>query len=170
LTLLVDPLVEAQQAPSTLTSISDQAFRGCTTLDSVDFSGCTTLTSIGYAAFYGCTSLVIIDLSDCTSLSTIVSPGYYGGGVFANCTLLSTVDLPNSLTSIGESAFNSCTSLATLISRNAAPPSLGLGVLNGTPVGLLIYVPDTSVDTYKTANRWSDHASKIKPLSELPPS
>ena len=31
-----------------------------------------------------------------------------------------------------------------------------------------IYVPDSLVDSYKTATNWSTYASQIKPISELP--
>jgi hypothetical protein len=71
--------------PSTLTSIAgydyydgNGAFQNCTSLTSVDLSGCTSLTSIGSYAFSGCTSLASINLPD--SLTSI------GGGAFDGCT------------------------------------------------------------------------------------
>jgi hypothetical protein len=64
-----------------------------------------------------------------------------------------------------------CSSLATVISRNTTPPELGVNNALMDPFywassSFSIYVPDARVNVYKTA--WSSHASKIKPLSELP--
>jgi hypothetical protein len=148
---------------------------GCTWLTSIDlpdsvtsfdFYGCTSLTSISlpdsltyiaWGAFNGCTSLASIDLPD--TLTEIKDRA------FAFCTSLESIALPDSITSIGVEAFTGCTSLATVISRNTTPPELASSAFS-TSSSLLIYVPDTSVAAYKSA--WSDYASEIRPLSQLP--
>ena len=74
-----------------------------------------------------CSSLTGIDLSntqiteiqdqgfrDCTSLTDINLPDTLtsiGNGIFRDCTSLTGIDLPDALTNIGESAFNGCLSL-----------------------------------------------------------
>ena len=53
--------------------------------------------------------------------------------------------------------------------RATTPPSLGGSLINKSWVRATIdklYVPDTSVNAYKTATNWSQYANIIKPLSE----
>jgi hypothetical protein len=102
--------------------------------------------------------LASADLPD--TLTSIEVQAFYG------CTSLASIDLPDTLASIGNYAFYGCTSLAVVISRNTTPPASS--VFSASSSSLLFYVPDTSVDAYKSA--WSDYAGRIKPLSELPSS
>ena len=65
------------------------------------------VTAFVDGAFAGCTSLVSIDLTS-TSITEVPA------GAFSGCTALTTVKLPSTCTTIGESAFAFCSSLATL--------------------------------------------------------
>ena len=87
------------EIPKSVTSIGGYAFCGCTSLTSIDLSNCTGLTSIGEDAFAYCTSLTSIDLSNCTGLTSI------GNYAFYNCKRLTITVIPDSVTSIGSSAF-----------------------------------------------------------------
>ena len=51
---------------------------------------------------------------------------------------------------------------------NTTPPTLNSNAYNGTHSDLKIYVPDASVEAYKTATNWSQYSSRIKGISELP--
>jgi hypothetical protein len=68
---------------------------------------------------------------------------YIGGGVFAN------------------------TSLSTLILGDDDTTTVCQNDNAAIPTSCNIYVPDALVDSYKVATNWSQHASKIKPISEL---
>lgn len=69
---------------------------------------------------------------------------------------------------VNEVALEFCNSFLELIILAATPPSIGTNYFFNTPSGLKIYVPDESVDAYKTASNWSKRASKIYPISERP--
>lgn len=88
--------------PSTLKTINDSAFSGCTGLTNVTIPPNSVIT-IGSNAFNGCTSLVNITIPD-----SVVNINSYA---FANCTNLPSVTIPDSVTSISEGAFQSCTEL-----------------------------------------------------------
>ena len=89
-----------------VTSISDYAFYGCTTLTSVELP--STLTSVGASAFSGCTSLTSIELPSTSTLTSV------GDSAFRDCTSLTSINLPSTLTSVGASAFSGCTSLTSI--------------------------------------------------------
>jgi hypothetical protein len=55
--------------------------------------------------------------------------------------------------------------------ESEVPPAVvssGIGTFSGFPVAAFIYVPDLSVDTYKTAPGWEPVANQIRPVSEKP--
>jgi hypothetical protein len=147
--------------PDSLTSIGSEAFYSCRSLTTIHLPD--SLTSIGLDAFRSCSSLTTIHLPD--SLTSI------GSEAFSSCAQLTRVDLPDTLTSIGFQAFAFCNSLNTAIIRNATPPAipdyLYYNIFHSSGI-TQIYVPDESVDLYKSTPMWSEYAAKIKGLSELP--
>ena len=82
-------------------SIGSSAFRGCTSLTSIEIP--TSVTSIGSYTFHNCTGLTSIVIPD-----SVTSIGSYA---FEGCTGLTSIVIPNSVTSIGKSAFYNCASL-----------------------------------------------------------
>ena len=90
--------------PSGITSISDYAFRNCTSLALTSLP--SGVTSIGGSTFENCTSLALTSLP-----SGVIS---IGKSAFYNCTNLALTSLPSGVTSIDSYAFRNCTSLTSL--------------------------------------------------------
>ena len=112
------------------------------------------VTAISANAFQG--------LSDLTSVTIGNSVTNIGAFAFEGCTGLTSLTLPASVTTIGNSAFN-CANLESVIFKGTTPPiSIGTTVFSTTTLAG-IYVPENSVDAYKTA--FSGYASLIKPIS-----
>ncbi|MDE7439302.1 MAG: leucine-rich repeat domain-containing protein [Clostridia bacterium] len=88
-------------------------------LTGVNFDAPENIESIGYRAFVGCTALTEMDLSTLTNLNTME------GGVFRECTALTSVTLPASITEIPEYTFRGCTKLAT-VTFNGNVTSIGV--------------------------------------------
>lgn len=104
--------------------------------------------------------------ADCTSLSSITIPNSIATIprlMFNGCTSLTSMTIPNSITSIGENAFYFCSGLTSVTVLATTPPTLGYSVFDSTN-DCPIYVPSASVETYKTASRWSSYASRIQPI------
>ena len=87
--------------PDSVTSIGDGAFEGCKGLKSITIPD--SVTSIGYGAFHGCNSLTSITIPD--SVTSIENR------TFQCCKSLSSITIPDSVTSIGYKAFYCCFSL-----------------------------------------------------------
>lgn len=142
------------------------------------------ITTLRQYAFSRNPSLVNVELpnwekeggyafQECKGLKRLVFPSLTVSpeACFFNCTGLEYVDLPV-IAYWGSNTFKNCSSLATVIMRKAALTTLGstnvfVGTLIESGTGY-VYVPDSLVNSYKTAANWSTYANQIKPISELP--
>lgn len=95
--------------PSSLTTIKAYAFSGCTTLEIEDLS-LPNLETIGLCAFSGVKITKISNLGKLTSLQNINGDQ----NIFGNKTTLVSVNLPSTLTSIGNYVFNKYSSLTSI--------------------------------------------------------
>ena len=86
-----------------LTTIGEEAFRGCVSLSSLRLP--KTLSRISYGVFIGCDALEKISLPKGIEL---------GGAVFCGCDSLREVALPKGFRIIPESAFSGCISLESI--------------------------------------------------------
>ena len=164
--------------PDSVTSIGDYAFCACSSLASVTIPD--SVTSIGMLAFSYCTSLTSITIPDsvtkirewafsyCTSLTSVtIGNGvtYIGGYAFYGCTSLTSITIPDSVTQIGNGVFEDCTSLTNVYCKATTPPVGSSSMFYNNASGRKIYVPTESVDAYKAADDWSDHADYIEPYN-----
>ena len=172
--------------PNSVTTIGNEAFSGCTKLTSVYFQG-NSPTSFDFSVFAGDNIVTVYYLSGttgwgpafagrptvmlnppiiyiCTTNNgniTITKYNGFGGTVtipdtingltvtsigsssFDSCTTLTYVTIPKSVTSIESMAFNNCTSLINVYFQGNAP-SVGSDVFNGDVNTTVYYMAGTT--------------------------
>ena len=111
------------------------------------------VTNIGYSAFFDCSSLTSIILSE--SVTSIGDQAFYG------CSSLTTITLPDGVTSIGYSAFSGCCSLTAITSKASTPPVTKFWTFSNVRKSIPVFVPEGSVEAYKTAEDWSEFTNII---------
>ena len=88
-----------------------------------------------------------------------------GDSAFEYCSGLTKLTLPNSITSIGDYAFAYCSDLSKITSLAEIPPMCGSGVFDGVnKTNCELIVPIMSVTAYKQAEVWNEF-SNISGLS-----
>ena len=69
---------------------------------------------------------------------------------------LTSITIPESVTSIGSNAFVGCRSLTSIISEAITPPSIYTSTFSEVSKSIPVYVPEESVDAYKAETGWKD--------------
>ena len=97
------------------------------------------------------------------TIPTTVSDGYddytvtsIGDYALENCSSLTCVAIPASVTNIGNGAFRYCSALKRVIVWGLTPPSVKSSSFTGTHSDLAVYVPAENLEDYKAAEVWKD--------------
>jgi hypothetical protein len=80
---------------------------------------------------------------------------------------LTSIEIPNGVTTIGMYAFYGCINLASVTVYATTPPILGVGAFDENASERKIYVPDESLGAYKTGDTWDNYSDSILPLDPL---
>lgn len=154
--------------PEGITSIPENAFRDCTSL--TEFEIPENVTAIGEGAFQG------------SSIKSVVIPANIynvGARAFKNCTSLTSVSLPSTLSELQQQSFMGCTSLehvtipanigyiaseafagdnlksVTCLATSAPWVDNENAFSKETYSRASLYVPESAIDEYRSANVWS---------------
>jgi hypothetical protein len=150
-----------------------------------NFTGSVTIgnavTSIGTNPFSGCSLLeqIIVDplnpiydsREDCNAIirtsnnaliagcqNTIIpnSVTSVASHAFQNLSTLTFINIPNSVTLIGEQAFLSCIGLSTMTVLAENPPHLDREVFFNVPKNIPVYIPSGTLEDYQNTDGWNE--------------
>lgn len=109
-----------------VTNSGTSTFGLCSALTDLEIGG-NTLTTLGLNFAKNCTSLVNLTIT--APLTTLTNSGGAWSGVFRGCSALTSISLPDTLTTIGGLAFYGCWSLTELTIPSSVT-SIGANALN----------------------------------------
>ena len=137
--------------PDSVTSIGYSAFKGCTGLTNVTIGN--GVKNIGDYAFNGCSGLKSINVSKNNSAYSSVDGILYDKNktqiIYVPYAIQGAITIPDSMTSIGSSAFNGCSGLTNVTIGNGVT-SIGNYAFYGCTGLTSITIPDsvTSIGNY----------------------
>ena len=104
---------------------------------------------------------------NCSSLASVIIPDSVttiGNSAFYKCSSLTSITIPGSVTTIRSWVFGDCGNLTSVYCKATIPPAGGNNMFSyedHKPIGCTIYVPKESVSAYKRAEYWSEYAYDI---------
>lgn len=169
-----------KRADLSLVETDTAAFNNCGSLSDIDLS---TATKFAKTSFYNCKALQYDELVlNVTELGTdalynvpikklrlpnLPTLPSNNSGNYGDKKVLEEVEFSALITNIPGRSLYYYTALQSVIIRATTPPTLAnedaFTQTNNCP----IYVPDASVEAYKTATNWNSYADRIRPLSEI---
>lgn len=171
------------EIPSSITTIRRGAFQGSgiksmplpdvqgVTVEGSAFSQCANLEKMDIPGGYDISNAAGLFSSSTSLLEVTVGEGVttIPSTCFDKCTALRKVTLPSTVSAIKANILFNDYSMEVLVVKPVNPPTV-----EGSTFGYNfskqcgIYVPDSSVETYKADSWWSQYASRIYPISSLP--
>ncbi len=164
--------------PDSVTKIGFMAFDGCSSLTSVSipesvvslgkggtFQNCDALTSVQWNAIkchidsmdaVGNYSPPFFNLSGITSFKFGEKVERIPACLCHGLSGLSSVNMPVTVTRVGNEAFYGCSGLTNLLCEAVNAPILGNSVFVGVDHSIPLYVPEESIELYQQAEGWRD--------------
>ena len=137
--------------PDDIISIGESAFSYCTSLRSIVIP--ETVTNINDGAFEYCYNLQNVTMGN--NVTSI------GATAFYCCESLRSITIPAHTVSIGRNAFCNCNNLKKIYCKAITPPIGNEFMFEENANDRKIYVPNGSLNKYKTAPNWSDYSVYI---------
>ena len=102
----------------------------------------------------------------CSSLTSITIPNSVtslGDRCFENCSSLTAITIPNSVTSLGWGCFSGCSSLTAIYMLPSTPPSTGPWIFDNTPLEKVYVVDEDAKTAYQAKAPWGEYEIVVMP-------
>lgn len=170
--------------PNTVTLINSFAFRNCSSMTSLNIP--SSVTEIGGSVWVSCSGLASITVdsnnthyNDGNGSNCIITSGNQlkvgckntvipntvtsiGEAAFNGMSGLTSITIPSNVASISNYAFNNCSALATVTCEATTPPTLGTNNFGRSADSL--YVPYASLSSYQNDSNWRTAFASIRPI------
>lgn len=150
-----DQSITSIKLPSTLKSIGESSFAGCSKLTSIVIPG--GVNRIEAQTFANCTSLADVTLEEGIT--------YIGEMAFAKCTSLNSITIPSTITSMGDYAFAFCQYLKTVywnaircadFKNNWVSPFNTCDYHTSENYAMYVYIQNTKTMLHYGSNHWTN--------------
>ena len=141
--------------PNSVTTIGESAFGTCYNLETINIP--EGVISIGPAAFSSCSKLTNITIPKCVSS--------IGASAFVDCNNIISLTIPESVSSIGMYAFAECEALKWVYFLNPNPITVDYSIFDEV-TEFRLFVPSSSVNSYKTTSGWNYYSKHIYAIPE----
>ncbi len=158
--------------PTTVTSIGDYAFAGCTSLGAPNTPSGADITEptkgpnrSGETTFVipaGVTSIGAHAFEDCSSLTSIIIPEgvrTIGAYAFYGCTSLTSITIPSTVTNIGDQAFAGCANLSSIDLPEGV--EMGINVFMGRTGITSVTIPEGTTSIGDYAYAWCTNLTEV---------
>ena len=152
--------------PSNVTSLGYCAFQNCIGLTSLTLS--SNITEIGYRAFEGCSRLKKVKFCIDEDLETYLTKGHPYIGVncginyYLNDKEVTSIVIPSNVTSLGDYAFERCTTLQSVLVSWPTPISAGNAFYKVDKKNCTLYVPQGTETDYFLVDVWGDFGNIVE--------
>ena len=155
--------VQSVYIPSSVSTISENAFKGFSDLEEVTFEQNESAGSASVQNNTGLTTIGTSAFANCSILDNFIIPSTVttiGATAFISCLKLSEIDIPNSVTSVGTEAFSKCNELKSVTIGNGVV-SLGGEVFSYDPSLQTISVDSNNATYYSENNAIITKSDKV---------
>ena len=152
--------------PSNVTSLGYCAFQNCIGLTSLTLS--SNITEIGDGAFEGCSGLKEVKFCINEDLETYLTKGHPYIGVncginyYLNDKKVTSIVIPSNVTSLGDYAFERCTTLQSVLVSWPTPISAGNAFYKVDKKNCTLYVPQGTETDYFLVDVWGDFGNIVE--------
>ena len=152
--------------PAGITSIGESAFENCTELTSVTLP--SSLYRIYYDAFHGCSALKEVRFCINDDLETYLTKGHPYINVdcdikyYLNDKEITSIVIPSNVNSLGDYAFQKCSTLQSVYVSWPTPISAGKAFNEVDVSKCTLYVPQGTEQDYWLAEVWCDFGNIVE--------
>lgn len=149
--------------PRSKTSLFYSIPEGVNIIGSFAFFGTYKLTGVSFPESLEKIDVSAFEMAGVVELDLPSNLKEIGSGAFQNCHSLTIIHIPAFVSKIGNNVFSGCDNLTKIIVNIQTPFAIDYEVFDNTN-NCPIYVPNESVEAYKTTQGWSDYADRIFPI------
>ncbi len=138
--------------PRSVTDIEVKAFANLSTLETIRFEDNSELDCMLGWVFLNCVNLTKVDFGKNSKLRIIA------GSVFENCAKLASIEIPETVTMLGNKAFGGCLAMKSIIIP-AGVKNMGKSVFSGWTKDQIIYVVNRTEESAGWYSWWFDDSA-----------